>query len=328
MMNADKISSVACVGGGTIGFSWAALFAQHGLRVTIYEPSAAVLNRTDAELRSAYDTLVAADVMTETEAAAALARVSATTDLAEAVAAADFVQESGPERYGVKREIYRELDRLARPDVVLASSTSAMLMTEIQAATSRPERCVVAHPYNPPHIVPCVEIVPGEATSEETVELARDFMARMGRTPVVARKECRGHIVNHMQAALYREAMWLVGNGVATAAEIDLAFRSGPGLRLALMGPFLVGMLTSPGGLRDTLVDRKLDHSLVDDIPARLERDAPPRTAETKREWAKLCAEQMEAALADTDMEAVKQWRDAKLLQILDVLRSGQTTAQ
>ena len=88
-----------------------------------------------------------------------------------------------------------------------------MLMTEIQSATTRPERCVVAHPYNPPHIVPCVEIVPGEATSTETVALTRDFMALMGRTPVVARKECRGHIVNHMQALLYREAMWLVGNG-------------------------------------------------------------------------------------------------------------------
>ena len=322
MMNADEIGSVACVGGGTIGFSWAVLFAQHGMRVNIYDISEAVLSRANGELRKAYDTLVEAGVMTAEEVAAALDRISTTTDLAQAVKDVDFVQESGPERYRIKREIYRELDQLARPEVVLASSTSAMLMTEIQSATTRPERCVVAHPYNPPHIVPLVEIVPGEATADETVEVARDFMARMGRLPVVARKECRGHIVNHMQAVLYREAKWLVGNGVATAAEIDLAFRTGPGLRLALMGPFMVGVFTSPGGLEDTMVQGKLDHGQEDDIPSRVERDAPPRTPENELAWAKLCVAQMEAELAETDMEQVKKWRDAKLLQILEVLAS------
>jgi len=319
-MNADDISSVACVGGGTIGFSWAVLFAQHGMRVKLYDVSEEALGGAKAALRESYDTLVDAGVMTAGEAAAALDRISPTTDLAAALRDVDFVQESGPERYRIKREIYRQLDGLARPDVVLASSTSAMLMTEIQSATAHPERCVVAHPYNPPHIVPSVEIVPGEATSAETVALARDFMARLGRVPVVARKECRGHIVNHMQAVLYREALWLVGNGVATVEEIDLAFRTGPGLRLALMGPFMVGMLTSPGGMRDTMLDRKLDHSAEDDIPSRVEREAPPRSPENMREWAEVCVAQMEASLADTDMEQLKKWRDKKLLQILDVI--------
>ncbi len=321
-MKADGIQRVACVGGGTIGFSWALLFAQHGLRVKIYDISEQALAWTMREIRSGFDTLAQAGRLTREDVDAALSRVSTTTDLAAAVADADFVQESGPERYRIKREIYAEMDKLTRPDVVLASSTSAMLMTEIQSAAARPERCVVAHPYNPPHIVPSVEIVPGEATSDETVAITRDFMARLGRRPVVARKECRGHIVNHMQAVIYREALWLVGNGVATVEEIDLAFRAGPGLRLALMGPFLVGMLTSPGGLQDTFVDRKLDHSVEDDIPSRVEREAPARTPELAREWAKLCATQMEAALADADMDALKAWRDRKLLQILDVIAS------
>ena len=321
-MNAENINSVACVGGGTIGFSWAVLFAQHGMRVKIYDVSEAVLSGANAELRDAYETLVEAGVMTAEEVAAALGRITTTTDLAQAVKDVDYVQESGPERYRIKRDIYRELDRLARPDAILASSTSAMLMTEIQDAATHPERCVVAHPYNPPHIVPLVEIVPGEATSAETVAVARDFMARMGREPVVARKECRGHIVNHMQAVLYREAKWLVGNGVATAAEIDLAFRTGPGLRLALMGPFMVGMLTSPGGLQDTMVDGKLNHMMEDDIPSRVEREAPPRTPENDLEWAKICVAQMESELADVDMEQVKKWRDAKLLQIIEILAS------
>lgn len=319
---ASDITQVACVGGGTIGFSWAVLFAQHGLRVNIYDISDEALDWTTREIRSAYATLVEAGVMTNEELTAAQNRITTTTDLAGAVKDVDFVQESGPERYRIKREIYRELDRLAPAEVVLASSTSAMLMTEIQKATTRPERCVVAHPYNPPHIVPSVEIVGGDMTSTETVALARDFMARLGRVPVVARKECRGHIVNHMQAAIYREALWLVGNGVATVEEIDLAFRTGPGLRLALMGPFAVGMLTSPGGLQDTMVDRKLDHSLEDDIPSRVERESPPRTPELAREWARMCAAQMEAELAGADMEQIKKWRDTKLLQILKVIAS------
>jgi len=322
MLKAEEISRVACVGGGTIGFSWALLFAQHGLQVNIYDISDEALAWSMREIQSAGETLVEAGRMSSEEARAAFGRIRPMTDLERAVRDVDFVQESGPERYRIKREIYRELDQFTRPKAILASSTSAMLMTEIQAATTRPERCVVAHPYNPPHIVPSVEIVPGEATSAETVAVARDFMARLGRTPVVARKECRGHIVNHMQAAIYREAFWLVGNGVATVEEIDLAFRTGPGLRLALMGPFAVGMLTSPGGLQDTMVDRKLDHSVEDDIPSRVEREAPPRSPELAREWAKTCAAQMEKALADTDMEQVKKWRDKKLLQILDVIAS------
>ena len=321
-MNADNISNVACVGGGTIGFSWAVLFAQHGVQVKIYDVSEAVLSRANAELRDACETLVEAGVMTDAHMSTALSRITTTTNLAQAVKDVDYVQESGPERYRIKREIYRELDRLARPEAILASSTSAMLMTEIQKATTHPERCVVAHPYNPPHIVPLVEIVAGEATSAETVAVARDFMASMGRVPVVARKECRGHIVNHMQAVIYREAKWLVGNGVATAAEIDLAFRTGPGLRLALMGPFMVGMFTSPGGLQDTMVDGKLNHMLEDDIPSRVEREAPPRTPEIELEWAKICVAQMEEELAGTDMERIKKWRDAKLLQVLEALAS------
>ncbi len=321
-MNADSIRSAACVGGGTIGFSWAAVFARHGIHVNLYDVSQAALRWADAELRSTYATLVEAGLMAEAEVAAALARINTTTDLAEAVQAVDYVQESGPERYRIKREIYRELDKLARPEALLASSTSGMLMTEIQKVTAHPERCVVAHPYNPPHIIPLVEIVPGEATSAETVALARDFMARLGKVPVVARKECRGHIVNHMQAVLYREARWLVGNGVASAAEIDLAFRTGPGLRLALMGPFMLGMLSGPGGLADSLLHGKFSHEVEDDIPARVELESPPRNPENERAWAKICVEQMNAAVASLDMESAKKWRDVKLLQILQVLAS------
>ena len=321
-MHADDIAGIACVGGGTIGFSWAAMFAQHGFQVNLYDISETALRRANAELQDAYETLVEAGVMAEEEVAAALARITTTTDLAEAVKDVDYVQESGPERYRSKREIYRQLDRLARPEVILASSTTAMLMTEIQKVTTHPERCVVAHPYNPPHIMPLVEIVAGEATSAETVTLVRDFMTKLGKVPVVARKECRGHIVNHLQAVLYHEAKWLVGNGVASAAEVDLAFRAGPGLRLALMGPFMLGMLSSPGGLQDTLIHGKFAHEVEDDIPSRVELESPARTPENELAWAKKCVDDMQAEVAGIDMQQLKKRRDAKLLHILEVLAS------
>ena len=319
-MQADDIRTVACVGGGTIGFSWAVLFAQSGLQVNLYDISEEALSRASAELKSAYETLVEAGVMDEKEMEGALARITTTTNLAEAVKDADYVQESGPERYRIKRKIFRELDALARPEVVLASSSSFMLMTEIQKVTAHPERCVVAHPYNPPHIVPLVEIVPGEATSDETVELARAFMTKLGKEPVVASKEVRGYIVNRVQSALYQEAIWLVGNGVASAAEVDLAFRTGPGLRLALMGPFMTSVLTGPGGLEDVYLKKKF--AAEEDIPSQTEAESLPRTPENELAWAKRCIEDMKAELEGVDIEMVKKWRDAKLLQILEVLAS------
>jgi 3-hydroxyacyl-CoA dehydrogenase len=317
-MKADDIRIVACVGAGTIGFSWAALFAQKGLHVKLYDISDEVLSRAGAELTSAYETLVEAGVMDAGEVAAARARIATTTDLAEAVQDADYVQESGPERYRIKREIFGALDALTRPEVVLASSSSYMLMTEIQKVTTHPERCVVAHPFNPPHILPLVEITPGEATSAETVALARNFMTKLGKVPVVPRKEVRGYIINRLQSVLMREAIWLVGNGVASAAEVDLAFRTGPGPRLALMGPFMVGMLSGPGGLEDSILAKKF--AAEEDIPSRMEAESLPRTPENEFEWGKKCVQDMQAGLEGVDMEAVKKWRDAKLLQILEVL--------
>jgi 3-hydroxypropionate dehydrogenase (NADP+) len=319
-MHVDDIRLVACVGAGTIGFSWAALFAQHGLHVNVYDISEEVLNQAGVELKNALGTLVGAGVMGEAEVEAALARIATTTDLAEAVRDADYVQESAPEKYRIKRETYRALDDLCRPEVILASSSSGLLMTEIQKATARPERCVVAHPWNPPHIVPLVEIVPGSATSTETVELVRAFMAALGKEPVVLSKEVGGYIGNRLQSALLREAVWLVGNGIASVAEVDLAARTGPGLRLALMGPFMMLTLSGPGGLEDVLIKGK--YLAEEEILSRVEAESLPPTPESELEWAKRCVAQMQAELEGVDMEEVKKWRDAKLLQVLEALAS------
>jgi carnitine 3-dehydrogenase len=226
---------VAVVGTGVIGASWTTLFLAHGHEVVATDPA------PDAEerLRAAVDS----------------DRLSFTADLAEAARAADFVQENGPERADAKDEIFAVLDEHARPGVVLASSSSGLLPSRIQRACVRhPERVIVGHPFNPPHLLPLVEVVPGELTGEEAVARALDFYTALGKRPIRLRRELPGHVANRLQAALWREAYSLVERGAATVADIDTAIAHGPGLRWALLGPFLNQHLSGgPGGIAHVL---------------------------------------------------------------------------
>jgi 3-hydroxyacyl-CoA dehydrogenase len=158
----------------------------------------------------------------------------------EAVAGAEFVQENGPEREDLKRELFARLDAAARPDAIIATSSSGLLMSRIQHVCTRPERCVVGHPFNPPHLVPLVEVVAGELTSPSSVERAFAFYRAIGKRPIRVRKEVPGHIANRLQAALWREAFYLVEQGAASVEDIDTAIAQGPGLRWALMGPIML----------------------------------------------------------------------------------------
>jgi 3-hydroxyacyl-CoA dehydrogenase len=192
------VRRVAVVGAGTIGAGWRRLFERAGLDVLVFDPDPSR---------------------------------STTASLAEAVVRADWVQESGPEELAGKRAVFAELDRLAPPGAILASSTSALPMTEIARDVAHPERCVVAHPTNPPDVVPLVEIVPGERTSEATVRAAVDFLRGVGQTPVVCRTEIHGFVLNRLQMALLREALHLHREGVASAADIDRVVTDGLALR-------------------------------------------------------------------------------------------------
>ena len=158
---------------------------------------------------------------------------------AAAVAGAQFVQENGPERLDLKRALYAELDAATGPEVILASSSSTLLMSELQTACARPERVLLGHPFNPPHLIPLVEVVGGQATAEPAIARAMAFYAALGKRPVRLRREIRGHVANRLQAALWQEAFHLVASGVAGVEEIDAAIAHGPGLRWALLGPFL-----------------------------------------------------------------------------------------
>jgi carnitine 3-dehydrogenase len=166
-------------------------------------------------------------------------RLTFNPDLAAAVAGAGFVQENGPERVDIKREMIATIDGAVGPEVLIATSSSGILISDIQDAARHPERVLLGHPFNPPHLIPLVEVVGGKLTSPEAIQHALSFYAAVGKKPIHIRREVKGHVANRLQAALWREAFYLVDQGVATVADIDTAISHGPGLRWALLGPFL-----------------------------------------------------------------------------------------
>jgi 3-hydroxyacyl-CoA dehydrogenase len=169
----------------------------------------------------------------------------------QALADADFVQENGPERKDFKIKLFAEMDAATRPDSIIASSSSGLTMSTMQSACIHPERCVIGHPFNPPHVVPLVEVVAGEKTSTETIERALSFYKSVGKKPIHVRKEVVGHVANRLQAALYREVVYLIEQGVLDVTDSDAAVCWGPGLRWGLMGPNLLFHLGGgPGGIQ------------------------------------------------------------------------------
>ena len=242
------VRRVAVVSTGVIGASWAAHFLAHGLDVVATDPAPGAEERLRADVAAVWPTLAPVD-------GASPERLTFTADPGEAVADADFVQENGPEREDVKHALFAVLDAAARPDVVLASSSSGLLPSVIaRGAVAYPERVLVGHPFNPPHLIPLVEVVPGEKTSEQAVEAATAFYSAVGKRPIRLRQEVPGHIANRLQAALWQEAYSLVERGVATVADIDTAISQGPGLRWAVLGPFANQHLSGgPGGIAHIL---------------------------------------------------------------------------
>ncbi|MFI1198571.1 hydroxylacyl-CoA dehydrogenase [Streptomyces sp. BHT-5-2] len=234
------------IGGGVIGISWTGLFLAHGLAVTVNDPRPDVRDEVLAGLAEITPALAEIGLPTGDLAA----RLHFEADLATAVADADVVQENGPERLAVKQEIWQVVERAAPAHALLATSTSGIPASAIAQAMTQPERLVVGHPFNPPHLVPLVEIVPGEKTAPQTLRAARDFYAAMGKKPQILRKEIPGFVANRLQSALFRECVHLVAEGVVSEAELDEIVTDSIGLRWAVAGPFRTFHLGGgPGGL-------------------------------------------------------------------------------
>lgn len=238
-MSSNGIQHIALVGTGLIGSAWAAFFAGRGLDVTLYDPDPAARDRGLHRARTQL-AFLREHGLADRNAATGNSAIRSAPSLADAVNEVQLVIESAPERYDVKTPLFEELDRLTAPDCILASSSSGLLMTQIQQSLAHPERTLIAHPFNPVHLIPLVELVGGEQTAPHVVQDIHDFLAGLGKTPVVLQKALPGHIGNRLQAAIWREAIQLVLDGVASVEDVDKALYCGPGLRWALMGQHLI----------------------------------------------------------------------------------------
>ena len=238
------VRRVAVVGTGLVGARWAALFLAAGLRVTAADPAAGAEARMRADVAAAWPALVRLGRVRTAEPPQA----AFTPDLEDAVAEADWVQESVDDDVALKTEVIRRIDAVSAPHVPIASSTSGLMPSVLQSRCAHPERVLVGHPFNPVHILPLVEVVAGAQTTEAVVERAVAFYTSLGKKPLRVRKEAPGFVADRIQEAVYREMFHLVEDGIATTAELDAAVTDGPGLRWALFGPAFVYMLQGGRG--------------------------------------------------------------------------------
>ncbi|WP_404297479.1 3-hydroxyacyl-CoA dehydrogenase [Halomonas sp.] len=240
---------IGIVGAGLIGRAWAIVFARAGMPVTLYDVDPGALDMARGAILQSLDDLQQAGLIEDGKAPLSLIEME--SDLARAMEGAAYIQECGPENIEAKRRIYTDLERVAADDTVLASSTSGIAASQFTAHLRHPERCLVAHPVNPPYLIPLVEVVPTPATSESAVNHTMRLMEQARQVPILVRKEVQGFILNRLQGALLNEALRLFRDGYVSAEDLDKTVKHGLGLRWSFMGPFETIDLNAPSGVVD-----------------------------------------------------------------------------
>ena len=248
----EQITRITSLGGGPIGGGWAAHFLARGYEVTLYLHDAAERAGVEAIVDTAWTSLTDLGLAP----GASRDKLRVVTDLGQAVEGAQFIQESAPENLTLKQALYDELGRLVSPDIVIGSSTSGLTMTEIQARCATPERCVIGHPFNPPYLLPLVEIVGGKLTDPAAVHWAGAFYEIAGKAPLIMKKEIPGFVATRLQEALWREALHMVANGEATPADIDIALINGPAPRMVSQGQCMAFHVACGAGGMATNLDQ------------------------------------------------------------------------
>jgi len=236
-MKLSQIKRVAIIGAGIMGHGFAQIFAQKGYPVFLYDIDSAILEKALKRIDANLDTFIENGLLRKKEKGPVLNRITLITDLEAAVRNVDFVLEAVPEIMDLKKEIFKKLDHFAPPHAILASNTSGLSITEMGSVTGRPEKTIIVHGINPPTIIPVVEIVRGNKTADETADLCYRLLLKLGKIPVRVLKEVPGFLFNRLQLALYREALFCLETGVATAEDIDRVVKAGYGFRLATLGP-------------------------------------------------------------------------------------------
>ena len=300
------MNSVGIIGAGLVGRAWGLVFARKGWAVRLFDPLPGGTDAALAAIEDAAGDLAAAGLLDGAAADEIMQRFTACATLEGAVEGVRWVQESAPEKLEVKRDLWRRLDGAAAPDAVLASSTSALLPSTFTEGLEGAGRCLVAHPLNPPSVIPAVELVPAPATTHETMATARGVMEAIGMAVIELTREIEGFVMNRLQAALMEEAIKLVGAGVCDPEAVDVGVREGLGLRWSFIGPFEVGDLNAPGGVRD-YAERY--HGLFDTFVA---------TPLPRVEWTGAVMDDIERARREIVPEAGlgerRRWRDRRLM--------------
>ena len=299
--------TIAVVGAGLIGRAWSMVFARAGWRVRLNDRVPAQLDAARAFIEASLAEQAQYGLVTDP--AAAMARIDFVPELARAVAGVGWVQENLPETLEVKRAVYAELDRLAPPAAVLASSTSAIPASRFTEDLAGRARCLVAHPVNPPHLVPIVELCGAPWTSPDTLERAKVVYAEVGQVPIVVRRELDGFILNRLQGALLAEAMRLVGEGYVSPEDLDKTIRDGLGLRWAFMGPFATIELNAPGGIPDYC-------ARYGDFFRRLAADPAPVDVWGEANAARV-GDALGPAKTQSQRDARTRWRDRRLMALV-----------
>ena len=308
------IHRIACVGAGLIGQGWATLFSSQGFEVVLQDVSESILEESIHSIRSNLMFLETNNLLKQERAAPVLRRIKTCTQIRQAVSNADYVQESVPDSYEIKKQVFKEMDGAAPDHAILASSSSGLLMTEIQKAAKRPQRCLLVHPVLPVHLIPVVEIAGGEQTSRDTVMATYHFMKELRKTPVLLKREVPGYIVNRLQAALLREAISLVDKGIASAEDVDKAFCMGIGLRDPIIGPFLRIHLAGKG-VEGFIQNYSQSYHFRWKTMETWTSIPPSAAKEVVRE-----VREMEVVRTKT-LEEIANWRDKMLIKLLKVMR-------
>ena len=262
----SNINKVAGIGGGIIGSSWVVLFAMKGKDVTLYARSEDSIAKQKKTIEENLDFLMANGVISDKEEVTG--RITYTTDLEAAVKDADFIQESGPEKIDFKQDMLAQIEKYAREDAIIATSASTLPIDMITEKAIHPERCIGGHPYNPPHLIPLVEITKTEKTDPQVIEEAKEFYEELGKEPVVLQKACPGYICNRLQLAVFREMVDLVERGVCTVEEADKALTFGPAIRWAIFGHNMVMQVANKDGVKGMIDMLAGGYNLCADIAA------------------------------------------------------------
>ncbi len=302
------MATIAIVGAGLIGRAWAICFARAGHAVRIYDEATGAAAKAMEFAVGALPPLAAEDLLNGQTVPDIAGRMSVARTLEEALAGADHVQENTPEDLETKQRVFVALDRLAGPDAVLASSTSALLPSRFTEALAGRRRCLVVHPINPPYLIPAVEIVPAPWTDPAIVERSRLLLTAAGQSPIVMKREIDGFVMNRLQGALLEEAFRLVADGYASVEDVDIGLREGLALRWSFMGPFETIDLNAPGGVRDYVTRYQQIYSRL--FPG----------MQRRVDWAGDVIDTIErdrrARLAESDLQKRHAWRDRRLMAL------------